>query len=177
VLMVRLQRGPSPSLLASHRDTWIIRWQAIQVGRQRGDWATKRAKEVLSEALRNMTHQKCAFCESLLGVTSYVEIEHYTAKTVRTQEAFDWTNLFPICRLCNNAKGAIDHAGDLIKPDVEDPEEMLWLHPGTGELEPRVGLDPSVERRVQRNNRSLRFTARRAVHETNPSYGGHNPLA
>jgi len=122
----------------------------MQGGQRRGDWATKRAKETLSEELRKMTYEKCAFCESLLGVTSYLEIEHYTAKTVRTEESFDWMNLFPICRLCNNAKGAIDHGGVLIKPDVEDPEEMLWLHPDTGKLEPKAGLDPATENRVQR---------------------------
>ena len=147
--MVRLRRGPPPARLVTRGDIWTKRWQAIHTGQRRGDWATERAKETLAEGLRQMTYEKCAFCESLLGVTSYLEIEHYTAKTVRAEESFDWLNLFPICRLCNNAKGSTDHAGALIKPDIEDPEEMLWLHPDTGKLEPKTGLGRAAEQRVQ----------------------------
>ena len=49
------------------------------------------------------------YCESALEVTSYLEIEHYVAKTVTPELAFEWTNLLPACRLCNNAKGEQDH--------------------------------------------------------------------
>jgi uncharacterized protein (TIGR02646 family) len=98
-----------------------------------------------------LAHEKCAFCESLLGVTSYLEIEHYTAKTVRPEHAFEWENLFPVCRLCNNAKGAIDHAGMLLKPDAEDPENLLWLNPDSGKLEASKAVDRANSQRVERS--------------------------
>jgi len=79
-----------------------------------------------------------------------LEIEHYVAKTLRPDQAFEWTNLFPVCRLCNNSKGDIDHAGTLIKPDVDDPERMLWLHPDTGWLEPKPLLEIAGRQRVEK---------------------------
>ena len=102
------------------------------------------------DELQKLTFGKCAFCEGLLGVTAYAEVDHYLAKTVRPELTFDWTNLFPVCRWCNRAKGDINHAGMLIKPDVDDPESMLWLHPDTGELQPKTGLEDAVRRRVER---------------------------
>lgn len=99
--------------------------------------------------LRSLTHGKCAFCESVLGVTSYLEIEHYVAKTVRPNLAFNWENLFPICRLCNNAKSDTDHAGALLKPDVDDPERKFWLNPDSGKLEPHPSVDPAELPRIE----------------------------
>jgi hypothetical protein len=45
------------------------------------------------------------------------------------------------CRLCNRAKGNQDHRNLLLKPDVEDPEPYLWIHPDTGRLVPHPKLD------------------------------------
>ncbi len=54
------------------------------------------------------------YCESLLEVTSYTEIDHHVAKTIQAAIAFHWPNLFPMCRLCNGAKGNQDHRGMLL---------------------------------------------------------------
>lgn len=99
------------------------------------DWATPQAKRVLRKALRNLTHGKCAYCESRLDVSTGAEIEHFVAKTLERRRAFDWENLFPACRLCNQSKGDRDHQGMLLKPDVDDPEPYFWLRPN-GELAP-----------------------------------------
>lgn len=88
------------------------------------------------------------FCEGVLDVTSFIEIEHYHAKTVRQELVFDWSNLFPACSKCNRPKGNVDHQGTLVKPDEEDPEPLLWLHPGTGELQPHPSLTPGQAERV-----------------------------
>ena len=148
--MVRLQRRAPPALLVEHRAKWTRRWQEIRAGKGNGDWAIATAKRLLSTELQKLTFGKCAFCETRLGVGSHLEIEHYVSKTVRPEQAFDWRNLFPICGRCNSAKGSADHAGLLIKPDVDDPESMLWLHPDTGELQPKPGLDDAICRSVSR---------------------------
>jgi uncharacterized protein (TIGR02646 family) len=122
----------------------------IHGGARTGDWATSSAKRILSEELRNLAYGKCAFCEGVLGVTTYLEIEHYIAKTVNPDLAFHWENLFPICRLCNNAKSDSDHAGSLLKPDVDDPEIVLWLNPDSGELQPKPFIDVAVGVRIER---------------------------
>ncbi|MEO8098355.1 MAG: HNH endonuclease [Acidobacteriota bacterium] len=148
--MIRLQRGPAHGRLNMHSAAWTARWRAIHGGTQNGDWATPTAKELLSTELRRLSRGKCAYCEGLLGVTSYLEIEHYIAKTVKPDLAFDWNNLLPVCRLCNGKKSNIDHKGLLLKPDRDDPESVLWLNPDSGELETRVGVAPALRRRVER---------------------------
>lgn len=146
--MVRLVRAASPQFLIDNRDRWTQRWIEILAGTRNGDWATQTAKRKLSAALIPMTRGKCAYCESRLEVTSYTEIEHHIAKTVDPDSAFEWSNLFPMCRLCNGAKGDEDHEGMLLKPDVDDPQELFWLNPDTGELEPITGLDRRSQNRV-----------------------------
>jgi uncharacterized protein (TIGR02646 family) len=148
--MVRLRRGAAPALLLEHRARWTHRWLDVHTGVRRALWAPVSVRKLLSNELRKLTFGKCAFCEGLLEVTSYLEIEHYVAKTVSPEQAFEWSNLFPICRLCNSHKGDFDHGGMLLKPDVDDPESMLWLHPGTGELQPKAGLEDAVRQRVER---------------------------
>jgi uncharacterized protein (TIGR02646 family) len=88
------------------------------------------------------------YCESALEVTAYLEIDHYVAKTVAPGLAFEWTNLLPACRLCNNAKGDQDHKGSLLKADEDDPEPYFWIHPDTGKLEPHPKLDAAQSYRA-----------------------------
>jgi len=139
---------PPPPELVKHGKRWTSRFQAIASGSTKGDWATQTAKKVLSAALRGLAHGKCVYCESALEVTSYLEIEHHVAKTVAPELAFEWTNLLPACRVCNNAKGEQDHKGALLKPDAEDPEPYFWIHPDTGKLAPHPKLDESQSRRA-----------------------------
>lgn len=119
--MVRLLRGLMPPALAAKAAVWTQRWIQIHAGQRDGDWATKAAKDILRDELHKLACGKCAFCESVLGLTSYKEIEHYWPKTLRPNAAFDWTNLLPVCRVCNGEKQDTDHRGSLIKPDDEDP--------------------------------------------------------
>jgi hypothetical protein len=50
--------------------------------------------------------------------------------------------------MCNRGKSDLDHGGRLVKPDAEDPELLLWLHPDTGALEPHPILDQVRSQRV-----------------------------
>jgi len=136
-------RGPPPEKLVKRRGFWTSRWEEIHARLRQWDWATSSAKEVLREALLPLTHGKCAFCESTLGVTDSPQVEHYVAKTVAPSLAFEWTNLLPACGKCNGAKLDVDHAGRLLKPDVEDPEPYFRIHPDTGRLDPHPALDPT----------------------------------
>lgn len=147
--MVRLRRGESPAQLERRKSTWTERWVRISRGDGAGDWATLSAKKAIAFELRRMAHRKCAFCEGKLELTAYLEIEHYWPKTIRPEQAFDWHNLFPICRICNNTKSDIDHGGMLIKPDVEDPEPFLWLNPDTGKLEASAAVSDAERGRIK----------------------------
>ncbi|MBI4903981.1 MAG: TIGR02646 family protein [Acidobacteria bacterium] len=130
-------RGTVPARLAANQAKWTRRYKTGS-GR---DWATKTAKGILLDALLPLTYGKCAFCEGRLRTQAYAQVEHYHPKTFYLELAFEWTNLFPACQVCNTSKGDQDHKGQLIKPDEEDPEEYLCINPVTGDVEPVAGLD------------------------------------
>jgi len=149
--MVKTPRNaPEPAALVLNRRKWTARYKRIVAGGAGGDWATRDAKKTLSAALYKLAHGKCVFCESPLEVSGDLEVEHYTAKTVNPDLAFEWTNLLPSCRLCNRSKSNVDHGNALLKPDVEDPEPFFWIHPDTGRLEPHPRVDAAQERRAIR---------------------------
>lgn len=152
--MIRIRRGPAPAELRKRQSAWTERWKRIRSQRLNAPWATDSAKTLLQTALDPLAHGKCAFCESTLGVTTYLEIEHYIAKSVNPEKTFEWENLLPACRLCNGAKGDADHQGRLLKPDAEDPEPFFWLHP-EGKLEPHPNLDDRQRRRAEETIRLL----------------------
>ena len=149
--MVRTPRHQAPPAeLVRNQVRWTRRWQEIRAGRKKGEWATETAKKVLRPALERLAHGKCVYCESLLGVTAPLEIEHHVAKTLKPSLAFEWSNLFPACAKCNRAKAGVDHDRALLKPDAEDPEPYFWFHAGTGELQPHPQLDEAGRQRALR---------------------------
>src|ERR1035438_9933765 len=141
---------PPPPQLVKYSKKWTVRFQAVLNANPPRDWATAHAKKVLRAALRELARGKCVFCESALEVTTYMEIEHYVAKTVNSDLAFEWTNLLPACRLCNNAKGEQDHKGALLKLRTR-------LRPGFGDDQ---GLSARLLFRAPRGRGRLRRLGR-----------------
>src|SRR5271156_84357 len=148
--MVRTRARPgAPDQLLKYAARWTARFERIRAGSHGGDWATRAAKKTIGVALRGLAHGKCVYCESPLGVTVDLEVDHYVAKTVAPHLAFEWSNLLPACRLCNRPKLDHDHANALLKPDEEDPEPFFWIHPDTGKLEPHPALNVPDRHRAE----------------------------
>lgn len=138
--MVRTRRRPSPPpTLTLNKAAWTARWKRIDAARTDGDWATRNAKRDLKGPLLTLTWGKCVFCEGNLGSQAYPQIEHYISRKVAPGRAFQWTNLFPACQMCNTSKGHADHQGRLLKADAEDPEPFFWIGP-EGDIAPYPGL-------------------------------------
>jgi uncharacterized protein (TIGR02646 family) len=147
--MVKTRPRPTaPDQLLANARRWTDRFESILNGSQKGEWATRSAKKTIGAALYSLAHGKCVYCESVLGVTVDLEVDHYVAKTIAPLLAFDWANLLPSCRLCNRPKLNHDHANALLKPDVEDPEPFFWIHPDTGKLEAHPALDAAGRHRA-----------------------------
>lgn len=154
--MVRTRRhGAPPPELVRRRAQWTSRWRQICTERTPTDWATRAAKRILRPELRRLAHGKCVYCECRLERDTHIEIEHHTAKTVSPELAFEWSNLFPACRWCNEKKGEVDHGGLLLKADAEDPEPYFWVDP-EGRLQPHPSLDLD-EGRKRRAETTLRI--------------------
>ncbi len=68
------------------------------------------------ERLLELFHDKCAFCESKLGVSTQLDIDQFRPKAMAVNHdgsidkpgywwlAWEWSNLYPACPLCNRTK-------------------------------------------------------------------------
>lgn len=84
--------------------------------RPKFDPAIWRAPDV-QKALSSVFSNKCAYCESWLGITSSFEVEMFRPKCQvigsdgKTRLdgywwlAYEWSNLYIACQACNRAKG------------------------------------------------------------------------
>jgi uncharacterized protein (TIGR02646 family) len=70
------------------------------------------------------TNGKCAYCENALDA---VEIDHYVPKTTDIENAFEWSNLFPVCGPCNRAKGNSNQS--LGRPDLAAEDRRRFEEP------------------------------------------------
>ena len=137
--MILLRKIPAPKELTANQLRWTARWRRSQPKQ----WATPSAKKLLQRYLPGKSHNKCVYCESILGASARAEIEHYHAKTVKPELTFEWSNLFLACGYCNSTKLDQQHDGVLLKPDVDNGEMCLWFNADTGELEHLPGTNPA----------------------------------
>ena len=102
-------------------------------------------KEVMN-ALQSLFRQKCAYCESPIGGTQPVDVEHFRPRIQAVNQdgkidpyhyfwlAYEWTNLFSVCSECNRSKGSrFPVNGSRVSigagPDELGKEESLLLNP------------------------------------------------
>lgn len=75
------------------------------------------------------SNQKCAFCESKPAESGNIEVEHFKPKSIYPELAFEWDNLLPICRKCNDSKNDHDTGKKpIVNPCIEDPEKIFTYH-------------------------------------------------
>ncbi len=86
-------------------------------------------KEFIGKALLDSSHNKCCFSECKLNEEGkYDEVEHFHPKSLYPDEVVSWSNLLPINKACNTAKGDHDtKAEPIINPYIDDPKEHLYL--------------------------------------------------
>ncbi|MGL4463110.1 MAG: retron system putative HNH endonuclease [Planctomycetia bacterium] len=85
---------------------------------ERGRWIDKYRHRQVKDALVDIFHGKCAYCESRILHVDYGHIEHFRPKAGpkgRLDLTFTWTNLLLACGVCNGGGNKSDHF-----PDVED---------------------------------------------------------
>ena len=90
---------------------------------------------------------RCAYCEDAIYHDGH--IEHFRRKNLNhfPELTFEWHNLFLACgsrKHCGHYKDRQNadpyDPANLIKPDIEDPEDYLYFH-SSGEIRSREGLD------------------------------------
>ncbi|VWB17499.1 hypothetical protein BLA13014_00531 [Burkholderia aenigmatica] len=83
----------------------------------------------LKDALLTLSHRKCAYCECELQTeATYMEVEHFIAKSLDADLVVDWNNLLPSCKRCNGRKSDHDVRSEpIVNPFHDNPADHLTL--------------------------------------------------
>lgn len=133
--MIKIKKPASPQILVDNKQIWTTALKDA-IKRYGGyDKIPSKEKESLlshyrhkdiKKALFESSHSKCAFCESKPGESGNIEVEHLAPKSLYPDLTFDWENLLPACRKCNEAKLDFDTVKEpIIDPSKIDPETVL----------------------------------------------------
>lgn len=100
-----------------------------QHGRHTWNDLSRDDRQEICAALEAMQGQRCAYCECDLNKHDR-HIEHFRQRGRYPQGTFDWNNLFWSCKREDSCGKHKDSCGiyqhpDLIKPDVDDPEQFF----------------------------------------------------
>jgi uncharacterized protein (TIGR02646 family) len=117
-------------------------------------------KEVKA-ALRELYHNKCAYCESPVRAKAIMEIEHYRPRNKITGEekhsgyywlSYEWSNLLSSCKGCNSTKRnrfPIDSTGKRApEPEFENGtfnKKEWWAGSKTLKAEKPLLLHPEID--------------------------------
>ncbi len=78
------------------------------------------------DALAEMSHGKCAYCEAPINARRSGQVEHFRPKSLFPTLAYDWNNYFLGCAGCNGAKSdKWPRRGGYLRPDEGDPPRHL----------------------------------------------------
>ncbi|MBQ7291289.1 MAG: TIGR02646 family protein [Clostridia bacterium] len=133
--MTKFEKPDAPQVLSDNQAIWtkaLLDAVALYGSYKKIPEAEKKSllshykHKDIQELLFACNHHKCAFCECKPGETSNIEVEHFEPKSIYPDLAFEWDNLLPSCRKCNEAKSDHDtRTSPIINPAKEDPEMLL----------------------------------------------------
>ena len=101
--MIKLNRGECPKELTDEVKEELT--ELYKKDKEKDVWNSPKIKKTLKEALLEMSHGKCSYCECALGIESKdVTIDHFLPKKSHEGLVVEWENLFPACLRCNRKK-------------------------------------------------------------------------
>lgn len=139
----------------------------IYVKRSKQKIELSESQEVLT-SLEQDFGKKCAFCEQSLDM-EHIQVCHFKPVSLEQEKGHTWSNLFPSCPDCKDAKGEqfprLSSMECLYKPDRDDPEPAL-IYSGLGFILPLKGdLKASVTIEAFCLNRPDLVAQRRIIFE------------
>jgi len=128
--MIGVCRGPAPDVLTRNRRKWLDAWRKAGRPAQKAAALSKYKHDQVSDALHDLFHSKCAYCEVKTEASDWGNIEHYRPKSRFPELAFDWDNLLWACSRCNSGcKGdefpEASDGGPVLNPCDDEPTEHL----------------------------------------------------
>lgn len=128
--MISALRTTCPRVLSDKASRWQAELNAASTKSQEEKALNRYRHPQVKEALVEMFHGKCAYCESKITHIDFGHIEHYLPKSGprrRRDLVFDWNNLLLACGICNGSrfKGCKSptrqEGGPYINPCIDDP--------------------------------------------------------
>jgi len=99
----------------------------------------------IRDALKKIYRNKCAYCETHFN-RSYIKIEHYRPKSVYYALAYSWSNLLPICDICNTTKSNnFEVDGISVVNDVRSLEKLQYVTKEFNRIEKPKFLHPEID--------------------------------
>lgn len=123
--MIKLTRPPRPEELTDEvKSALTAEYKANGTPVWRKDW--------IVDALLSATHNKCAFSEMRLNEEGkYMQVEHFYPKSKYPDDVVEWTNLLPICNVCNSKKWNWDtRQKPLVNPMDDEPKDYFFIRNG-----------------------------------------------
>lgn len=107
--MIRVQRDSPPAIykedniLGAFRNLRSIQNEKNrqEVGRLLAPFQQGSFRRIVLESLKKQFNNKCAFCESQIGVASSGIVENFRPKSLFPKEAYSWNNLHLSCGICS----------------------------------------------------------------------------
>jgi len=136
--MIRIEKDINPpNILVENAENWTN--ELISAVNEYGDYSKipLDVKEKIFKNYRNdeikqklieASYGKCAFCESMPAESGNIEVEHFRPKSIYYNLTFDWDNLLPVCRKCNEAKSDYDTGENPIVNPVKDNPETIFSY-------------------------------------------------
>ena len=125
--MIKLVKGYEPGILANNGQRWATEYLQGLKARNLTDAQKFRYRHPnIKEALREETHDKCAYCESKISHVHPGETDHILPVSRRPDLCFSWTNLAYVCSECNRRKSDYySETEPLVNPYVDEPSMHL----------------------------------------------------
>lgn len=122
--MIKLNRGEKPEALTDEVCEELKKLYAED--KDKDVWNSSKIKTPLKEALLKMSHNKCSYCECMIGIESKdVTIDHFLPKSENPEKVVEWENLFPACLRCNRKKNKQEE--QIVNPCVDEPKKYLGI--------------------------------------------------
>lgn len=139
--MHKLERPEAPNCLSRFRHGHN-NWRDVSTADKSQIW----------ENLEAMQGRRCAYCEDRLPQIRR-HIEHFRQQSRYPQGTFQWDNLFGSCDKQDSCGRRKDRAsyreGDILKPDVDDPDDYLHFQ-ADGRIMPRRDLPADMRHRAEK---------------------------
>jgi uncharacterized protein (TIGR02646 family) len=99
----------------------------------------------VKDALNVIYKNKCAYCETQINRTS-TNIEHYRPKSIYYALAYSWSNLLPICNMCNSKKSnRFEIVHQRVCYNYETLEALQYITQRYNELENPKFIHPEID--------------------------------